>query len=387
MVFDRAIATSSWSLPSHASMFTGRQAEELNANWETPLDSRMPTLAEVLGSRGYRTVGFVGNVVLCSYESGLTRGFQWYEDYRVSWGTLAYSTAMGRVVIDDPRFRRLVGWYEAPWRKPAPGLTASLLHWIDGHRDRPFFGFVNYFDAHNPYLADRFGAGGVRQDPLVGSETNWTPEGIAAERVAYEASIAAIDASLDGLFAGLERRGLRDNTLVILTSDHGEEFLEHGQMLHGSNLFMTSVHVPLVLLWPGRIPAGRRIAQAVSLRRIAATVEDLAGLGTTVLPGGSLRPVWDSSVSNSRAERWIVSTLRRRPGFPPTWPVSLGDQIALTGDTLQVLREGRDSLQIYNTAVDPAELNPHSGFPAPLRGEADSMFRLVRGRDIGATRN
>ncbi len=389
VVFDRAVATTSWTLPSHASLFTGRGADELNANWETPLDTRFPTLAEVLESRGYRTAGFVGNVVLCSYESGLTRGFQRYEDYPVSWGTLVNSTALGRALLDDPRFRRLLGWYETPWRKPAPGLTASLLHWIDGHRDRPFFAFVNYFDAHNPYLpprdlADRFGGGRVRQDPLMVGETTWTAEGIAAERDAYEASIAAIDRSLDSLFAGLASRGLRDNTLVILTGDHGEEFGEHGQMLHGSNLFMTTVHVPLVLLWPGRLPAGRRIAETVSLRRVAPTIEDLAGLGTRILPGLSLRPVWDSGVSASPTEPWVVSTLRRRPGFPPTWPVSLGDQIALTGDTLRVLQDGRDSLQVYDTARDPAEIRPLPPLSGPLRSEVDSLLRAVHARDVGA---
>ena len=74
-------ATSSWTLPSHASMFTGRWPHELSAGWFTPLDGTYPTLAEFLGSRGYATAGFVANYWYCASDSGLNRGFTAYQDY------------------------------------------------------------------------------------------------------------------------------------------------------------------------------------------------------------------------------------------------------------------------------------------------------------------
>jgi arylsulfatase A-like enzyme len=385
VVFDRAIATSSWTLPTHASMFTGRQADELTVDWETPLDTRFPTLAEILGANGYRTAGFVGNLHYCSYESGLARGFQHYEDYPVSWGTLFASTASGRMLLGEFRLRRLLGWYEIIWRKPAATITASVFRWIDDHRNRPFFAFVNYYDAHSPYLpppdlAERFGQSLRRQDPLQSATTKWTAEGITAERAAYEGSIAAIDRSLAVLFAGLERRGLRDSTLVIVTSDHGEEFKEHGELLHGHNLFMTSVHVPLILRWPGRIPSGRRIQRTVSLRRIAATVEDLSGVGTKRLPGQSLRNLWDFKEPQPPAERWALSLLRRNPVASPTSPSSGGDQVALTNDTLRVLFDRQDSMHVYLTALDPGETNPLPNLPVQLRAEVDSIVGAIRAR-------
>jgi hypothetical protein len=116
-------------------------------------------------------------------------------------------------------------------------------------------------------------------------------------------------------------------------------------------------------------------------------VEDLAGLGTTILPGQSLRSVWDSSASAPAAERWAVSMLRRYPGVPPAWPASPGDQIALTGDTLRVLKLGRDSLEVYDTHADPAEvrvLPPLASLSGPLRGTVDSLLKLVQARDVGA---
>ena len=79
--FDEARAPAPWTLPSHASMFTGRWHHELSVDWMTPLDKKYPTLAEYLGSRGYATAGFVANLFACSYDSGLSRGFTHYEDY------------------------------------------------------------------------------------------------------------------------------------------------------------------------------------------------------------------------------------------------------------------------------------------------------------------
>src|SRR5262249_43485980 len=95
--FRHAFATAPWTLPSHASLFTGRWPHELSANWKTPLDEQVPTLAGRLSSRGYDTAGFVANLDFCSRETGLGRGFVHYEDYPLSiWEALTRYVALGR---------------------------------------------------------------------------------------------------------------------------------------------------------------------------------------------------------------------------------------------------------------------------------------------------
>src|SRR4029434_6029700 len=103
------------------------------------------------------------------------------------------------------------------------------------------------------------------------------PLDVSIKRDRYERAIAYLDSELGRLFAALERRGLLANTLVVVTSDHGDEFAEHGLVDHGNTLYRASLHVPLVLHFPGRVPGGRRVMQPVSLRNLAATVLDLVG--------------------------------------------------------------------------------------------------------------
>jgi arylsulfatase A-like enzyme len=111
---------------------------------------------------------------------------------------------------------------------------------------------------------------------------------------AYDESIAALDAEVGRLLDTLASRGGLEHTLVIVTSDHGEEFGEHGQLSHGRNLFIGTLHVPLVVVWPGRVPVGS-VAAPVSLRDLPATVLDLAVPGGPALPGRSLRRAWQGA--------------------------------------------------------------------------------------------
>jgi hypothetical protein len=196
--FTRAQSPSSWTTPSHASMFTGREAFELSANWDRALDAAFPTLAEAFGRQGYRTGGFVGNVYRCGYETGLQRGFDTYEDYRPTPAMLVMSAGLARRLFTWSRFRRLFGIRDIPGRHRAPQVNARFLRWVDRRGSRPFFAFLNYFDAHEPYLPappfdTLFGPVLPRQVHGVGAP-RWTPEGIRAERDSYERTIASDDA-------------------------------------------------------------------------------------------------------------------------------------------------------------------------------------------------
>ena len=173
--FDEARATAPWTLPSHASLFTGRWPHELGVKWLTPWRGNVPTLAEYLGSHGYATAGFVANTLYCSYDTGLDRGFTHYEDYVLDLGRLEpvadggrWSTSPGMAVsrlgllmsrsLDAGRFRpRLESVLQlAPGHRPQGCRIDQprILDWLSRRPEprRPFFAFLNYFDAHSPYL-------------------------------------------------------------------------------------------------------------------------------------------------------------------------------------------------------------------------------------------
>ncbi|MGH7507375.1 MAG: sulfatase-like hydrolase/transferase, partial [Longimicrobiales bacterium] len=154
--FDNAFAASPWTLPSHSAMFTGRAAHELSAGWTEPLDETFPTIAEHLREHGYRTGGFAGNFFYCNSEWGVARGFIHYEDYEASLGHALLSTFPGHWLVrrlERARLDRAFWFHRIDGRKTAPAINRSLVRWLERDRERPFFAFVNYYDAHDPYVA------------------------------------------------------------------------------------------------------------------------------------------------------------------------------------------------------------------------------------------
>lgn len=370
--FSQAIATAPWTLPSHATMFTGRWPHQLSTDWDRPLDRAHPTLAEVFGSRGYRTAGIMANTGYCSRETGLARGFAHYEDYRITLGQWITNTGLLRIVVNNFRLRRLVGDDEHLNRQSAARIRRAFLRWQQRGPDRPFFAVLNIYDAHGPYLPPapwdrRFGPGRAdrRISPL--HRWNWdpaerrdplSPEVVREEIDAYDGSLAYLDSELGLLFEELERRGVADRTLVIVTADHGEEFGEHGLYDHGNSLYLESVRVPLLIAFPGRVPAGRTVERPVSLRDLAATVINLSGVtGATGIPGWSLARHWtDGATTSAAPEPLILSEVRFAPGNPDWFPVSKGDMIAaVADDTLRYIRNGDGSEELYHFGTDRAE--------------------------------
>ena len=301
--FRQAWSPSAWTLASHASMFTGYFPHQLSSGLRTPLDATDPTLAEVLTQRGYATGGFVANLHYCSREFGLDRGFVHYEDYVISPGEIFLNSSLGRYFATNPKVRRLVGYYDILGRKDAAALNRSLLGWLSGIGSRPFFAFVNYYDAHEPYLPpESFDRQFASRTPRKFFQTDqsirgarrlfkeeMTPEEAQREQDAYEASIAYLDDQLGRLFEQLEARGLLENTIVIVTSDHGEQFGEHSLFVHGNSLYRPVMWVPLLMVGPSRLPAGATVAERVNLRDLPATVVDLLGVEDGPrFPGASL---------------------------------------------------------------------------------------------------
>ncbi len=363
--FERAIAPAPWTLPSHASMFTGRFPHELSAEWRTPLDATYPTLAEVLSARGYVTAGFVANIGYCSVESGLSRGFAHYEDYQVSPGQIVNSLALGHSITKNPTFRRLVNYHQKLGRKDAPDVSNGLLRWLSRQDRRPYFAFLNYFDAHDPYLPPKpfdtkFGPREGRGVPWRLSRRKLSPPEIQAELDAYEGTIAYLDHHLGLLFDELHRRGVLANTLVIITSDHGEQFGEHGVLMgHGNSLYRPVLHVPLLISFPSRVPAGKRVREPVTLRDLPATVLELLNLnGGAQLPGNSLARYWESAGDLGRpVAQPLLSEVSTPPRahFPGWMPISKGNMNSLVVDRYHYIKNGDGREELYDLEIDPLE--------------------------------
>jgi arylsulfatase A-like enzyme len=324
--FEQAYSTAPWTLPSHASIFTGRFPHELTADMLSPLDGTWPTLAEIMRARGYVTAGFVGNTSFCLAESGLARGFVHYEDFVLSPGLLLQSSAIVRILISNRVIGPLVGVDTRLGRKDADRINGDFLHWLPAAGGRPFFVFLNYFDAHRPYLppppydllysSSRKGRIRVMGK---GSKTGLPPEASRVLTDAYDGALTYLDDRIGRLLAELERRGALKNTIVIITADHGEQFGEHGLFFHANSLYTQLLQVPLVILGSDRIPAGATVPEAVSLRDLAPTVLDLVDHGGPApFPGRSLARYWEN----------------RGAGSPETGPLGaeLGRQARLIQD-------------------------------------------------------
>lgn len=391
IMFTGARATAPWTLPSHASMFTGRWPHELTADVVHPLDDAHPTLAGDLAARGFDTGGFVANTYYCNAWYGLDRGFDRYEDFpenvQVNPIEILRSSTLGR------KLARKLGYKEAKpgakkSRKTAGTINRDALAWISGREkeDRPFFAFLNYYDAHDPFEppddhAWQFGPGAT--DPAarlatfgqVHDRQKKDPAGKPLDLVidAYDECIRYIDAQLGALLDDLDRRGLLDETLVIVTSDHGEHFGDRGLFGHGSSLYRPLIDVPLLILPPrghrdGIGPDGLRVADPVSLRDLPATVADVLGLDPP-FPGRSLARTWQADQSADRSEiasNPPLSEVEHQKKFPPSphVPASNGPLSSLMDGSLVYIRDSRGREQLFDRATDPDENVDLSGLPA-----------------------
>lgn len=349
-VFDRAVATTSWTNPSHAALFTGRFPHDLTADWSQGLDATHPTLAEVLRNRGYQTGGFIANTRYLSRLGGLGRGFIRYEDHPLTLGAAVASTMAGAMHVNERAIvGRVLGVRDVVARVRAPDVTRRLLRWLDGiDPERPFFATLNYMDGHAPFRAPPPFAG---RFPVRGAGTAGD-----SERARYNDAIAYLDGQIRALLDSLERRGRLRNTILVITSDHGEELGEHGGVIgHAKSLYWPALHVPLLISFPGAVPPGVRVATAVSLREVAATILDLAGVERAPLPGRSLARFWLAGDSAAAAQDTVLSELTA--GRDPPWrtPVAKGDMKSVVIGTRHYIRNGDGREELFDIAADPWE--------------------------------
>lgn len=366
VIFDRALATAPWTLPSHASMFTGRWPHELHTGFRQPLDGRFPTLAERFARKGYLTAGFSANSDYGDREFGLSRGLAHFEGRPTTLTGSLLKTAVVRIV--DQRVG--LAAFLSPGRKYSARTAAenndAFLDWLASRETgRPFFAFLNYFDAHEPYLVDdvvgsRFPA--ERRLARIGVDPDSrTPEDVRKLNYAYDATLASLDEQLGRLFVSLRQRGDLEHTIVVITADHGEHFGEHGGLLgHSSSLYTQLLHVPLFVSYPPDVPRNRHVQSVVTLRDLAATVLDLAGLSMPEdqLPGHSLRSCWATATDgDSCVGSAVVSEVQRGEGDLPSWyPTRRGNLGSIVRHELHYIRNyGDGQEELYDLSNDLKE--------------------------------
>jgi len=404
----RAIhATAAWTLPSHASMFTGRypwshgahNASALaTSSLDTPAQSLspdIPTLAETMAAAGYATAGIVANYGILS-GFGMDRGFARYHaepgmtfisrdllwiyrafrEDRYKPGFLLHAKlpeGLARSTVAFNRFR--------PWQRRAQEIRTEASAWLDEHQQRPFFLFLNFMDAHSLYLPvkpdDSYfverpeGAGpeSFRADSAAVSQGDATPreDYLRYYEGQYDAEMRELDRALDSFFEELKQRGLFDDSLIIVTSDHGEEFMEHDLMEHGDALFETLIRVPFLL----KLPAAAQdvvIEDSPALQHVDLfpTVAHVLGFEA---PDGIQGRVWGQGRDYELAEAYGAEKGSKQYDLAA---VIFGDR--------KLLISTEEPPAAYDLAQDPHEMQALTPPPTELaaKGIAVASQRVIR---------
>jgi arylsulfatase A-like enzyme len=360
--FDACFATSSWTLPSHASMLTGRLPFEHGAEM-TGLDDHCALLPERMVADGWRTGAFSGNLSFFHRRAGFGRGFLCFDDFGWSWRSRFGGTLVGRELLSLAGHRAS----DRVLRKPARAVTDAFLAWLD-ESTRPSFAFLNWFDAHDPYLprpelVRRFDHDGVAPPPMpplrAGEDRPFDDAQLARDLRDYDACVAALDDELGRLVAELERRGRLDRTILVVLGDHGESFGERGERLHRGSLHQETTRVPLVIRAPGLVAPGTVVDDVTSIASLAATLQELAGARGERLPGASWAPRLAAGGTASELgehDAVAVMELARHP-WPEyrRHPCYRGASAAIVRGRWHFVRHETDGVELYDRVADPRE--------------------------------
>ena len=364
VLFSNAIAPSSLSLPSHASIFSGRYVYEHGVEWNNPLGYQRlepPILPETLRNIGYVTGGFSANLYWITHAYGFDRGFVHYEDYNRTFFDFILGPFYGRLF--ERFFMQPLGSNGQLKRRSAEMINSSVLRWMADHRTSPYFVFINYIDAHDPYLPpepyrSKFSVlespGGLLDCELGKCGRDLSQDERQAEIDAYDGAIAYIDDQVKELFEGVKNLGELDNTIVIIVSDHGEGFNEHGMYLHAHSLYSEAIRVPLLFWWKDHLPEGRRITTPVSIISIPSTlISILPGENENAFPAASLSDLWINSEA-SRLSDPVLSNMGPDSNVNPNL-IDNGWIMSIVDGSMHYLEYENQPAELYDWDTDLPE--------------------------------
>ena len=332
MLHTRALATSSWTLPSHASLFTGKLTLSHGAQYDPegplnlgavisgpsewrqyrarPLLEAERTLAEILRDAGYTTAAVVAGPWL-KRPFGLAQGFDYYDDDQI----------------------------EASDGRRAGSVTAAALRFFERRKlDAPFFLFLNYYDPHGPYDApEPFGHAFLDKAMVL---SDGIPKGEELQ-ARYDAEILYMDDAIGQLLSRLRETGLFESTLMVVTSDHGELLGEHGRLGHGETLTEQELRIPLLVKRPGRESLRGKSPAPAQLTDVLPTVLSELGLPLPAgIQGGAL----------PKPGHPVVAEV-----YPLPWMSRRGQWRALYDGPLKFLWNSAGEHQLFDLAADPGE--------------------------------
>jgi arylsulfatase A-like enzyme len=346
----------------YGSMLTGMDVistQVVALRHKGPLRPEVKTLAEILSENGYETtcVGFRGNPS--------SRGFDNYIDF-AGWGSL-----------DEGR---------SPKAQNLNNVTIPELERLAA-QDKPFFLFLRHMDPHSPYLppepferifyhGDEFDPNNKSMEPVMEFKpfcdyfASWMPAGITDKDyiiAQYDGAIAYMDAAMQNIFTALESLGIKDDTIIVLNSDHGETLYDHDCYFDHHGLYDVTLHVPFILRYPGKVPAGKRVKGYNRLQDLVPTLMDLAEIDPGIsFDGKSVMPLVRGEVSSYESEFYITEcTWMRKHGWrTPEWKLI----VALEPDF-----HFKPEVELYNLIEDPGENNN-------LAESCPEVVELLKGR-------
>jgi arylsulfatase A-like enzyme len=351
--FDQALSPTSWTLPAHATLLSG-QWQRIHQVLTTAdhLGPGTEMLAEVFARRGYETVGFYSGPFL-DPAYGFGRGFESYQS------CLSSTTA---------RLSGEAAWESSHGDRTNTCLGDSFVRWAGGRSARPFFVFVHMWDVHYDYIppepfASMFDPG--YDGPLNGQDIlgkgfplDARPRDVAHLLALYDGELRFTDTTLARMLDALEQAKVLDRTLIVITADHGEEFLDHGGKGHQQTLWNEVLHVPLVLWARTGLPR-TVVPEPVSLADVAPTIVELAGLPALAKANGrSLVPLMHGRTETAH----IVYGALYHPRVPRLRLATVRD-----GSIKMLYDEKTGSWTQYDLASDPQEKHPLPPTDEPLR--------------------
>lgn len=345
VVFENVMSQASWTSPSVASIFTSMMSSEhgVLSSYSLRLKPDNLALAEILKDEGYFTKGISANPLI-SEATFFDQGFTSFEEVPAKY--MVY--------------------------RSTDIVVSKTLKWLDQRKNTdPFFMYVHFIDPHDPYLAPRpftfqtkkWNLSNVSQTLLymflqpsgygmygVGRTNTLYPGQVDNMRDRYDGEIKYIDQAISQIFRKLEERSLLNNTLVILTSDHGEEFLEHGDIKHGATLYQETIHVPLIMFFPNGKWSGKRLKAPARSIDISPTILDFLKVEQPeTFRGESLLPIISGSETQ---DRLVISELYS------VFNESLR-AVSVTSDGYKLIKsfdeKANSTLELFSLGDDPGE--------------------------------
>ena len=375
-LFENNFSPSVPTTPAYASMLTGRDCfgtQVVALRHKGPLRAEVPTLPEILKQEGYNTtcVGFSGNPS--------SRGFDKYINYP-NWGSWNEGRSPKAQNLNDVAIPELNSLVKAR---------------------KPFFLFLRHMDPHSPYLPpapyERAFYHGNETDkknksmepvmnfkPFRDYFATWMPPGITDKDYVvaqYDGAVAYMDACIQTLFTALEAHGILDDTIIAINGDHGETLYDHECWFDHHGMYDNVLHVPLILRYPAKVPAGKRISGYTQHKDLVPTLLDLADIDASqfTFEGRSLLPLMNGEIASHESDVFISEcTWMRKQGWrTPQWKL----MIALEPDF-----HFKPEIELYNLIEDPEENNnvaeSNPDVVASLRARMDAWI-LKREQETG----